>query len=147
MVCYARRKDPTNWGLYSLQYIYYFRTIFFLINYSLRDPHYICPEFFIFTTPICDPRFATHISRLPFATHISRPTFGDSHSRPMFRDPRFATLLATHIRDSHSRLAFATLLATHIHDSRLRLHSRLTFATPDLAPNCDSLFFVATSVV
>ena len=130
------RTQPT--GAYILYYIYYFRTIFLLINYSIRDHHFIHPNFFIFATPIHDPRFATpirdphfaiHISRLTFATHVLPPTFCDS----------------TH--DSHSRPAFATLLATHIHDLHSRLHSRLMLATPDHSPQRDSLFFVATSVV
>ena len=43
--------------------------------------------------------------------------------------------------DSLSQLTFATTLATHFRDSRSRLHSRLMFATPDCAPNHDSLFF------
>ena len=35
---------------------------------------------------------------------------------------------------------FATTLATPLHDSRSRPHSRLLFATPNCAPNRDSLF-------
>ena len=57
--------------------------------------------------------------------------FRDSHSRPPF---------ATHIRDPLSRLTFATTLTTPLHDSHSRPHSRLSFATPDRAPNRDSLF-------
>ena len=83
---------------------------------------YIRPNFFIFATHIRDP-----ISRLTFAT-----PFRDSHSRPPF---------ATHIRDPISRLTFATTLATTLHGSRSQPHSRLSFATPDRAPNRDSLFF------
>ena len=143
-VCYARSKDPTNRGPYSLQYIYIFRTIFLLINYSLRDPHFIRPEFFYFrdshlrptfrdphfATPIHDPRFTTHISRLPFATHVSRPTFRDSHSRPPLRDPRFATPLATHIRDPRSRLYSRLTFTTRVPDSTRDSRSRLPIAPP-----------------
>ena len=119
--------------------LHIFRTIFLLHNYSLRDPLYIRPRFFYFrdplsrltfATPFRDPLFAPPIrdpiSRLPFAT-----PFRASHSRPTF---------ATHFRDSFSRLTFATTLATPLHDSRSRPHSRLSFATPDRAPNRDSLF-------
>ena len=80
------------------------------------------PRFFLFSRPT----FADPISRLTFAT-----PFRDSHSRPP---------LTTHIRDPLSRLTFTTPLATPLHDSRSRPHLRLSFATPDRAPNCDSLF-------
>ena len=102
-----------------------FSYYFYLNNYSLRDPHLHTPRFFIFATHIHDL-----ISRLTIAT-----PFRDSHSRPPFathiRDP-----FATHIRDRILRLTFAT----HFRDSRSRPHSRLSFATPDRAPNRDSLF-------
>ena len=65
-------------------------------------------------TPLRDSHFTTHIHDPRFATHVSR----------------------LHFRDSRPRLT----LATHISDSRSRLHSRLTFATPDRAPNCNLLF-------
>ena len=104
-------------------------------NYSLRDPLYIRPDFFIFRDPI---------SRLPFTTHIcdshSRPTFAtpfrDSHSRPTF---------ATHFRDSclrlHSRLHFTTRIHDHTRDSRSRLLIALPTATCyflSRLPSCDS---------
>ena len=119
-VHYDWRKDPTYWGLYFLHYIF-FVLFFYLYNYSLRDPPLHMPRFFIFATPFRDSH-----SRPTFAT-----PFRDSHSRPTF---------ATHIRDSFLRLTFATTLATPLHDSRSRPHSRLSFATPDRAPNRDSLF-------
>ena len=59
-----------------ISYITYFRTIFLLNHYSLRDPLYIRLIFFYFRDPIL---------RLPLATHIR-----DSHSRLIF---------ATHVRD------------------------------------------------
>ena len=129
------KEGPNQPGpIFSTIYIL-FHAIFLLINYSLLDHYYILPEFFRnshlrptfcdppFATPNHNPHFATHLLRPPLATHVSRPTFRNS------------------TRDSHSRLTFATLVATHIPDSRSRLHSRLTFATPDRAPNCDSIFF------
>ena len=64
--------------------------------------------------------------------HLHKPRlfyFHDPHSRPHF---------ATHNRIPISRLTFATPL----HDSRSRPHSRLSFATPDRAPNRDSLFLL-----
>ena len=97
--------------------LHIFSYIFLLINYSLRDPIYIHPRFFIFTTHIRDS-----LSRLPFTT-----PFRDPHSRLTFATP-------------FSQLTFATTLATPIHDLRLRPHSRLSFVTPDRAPNRDSLF-------
>ena len=122
------RTQPT--GAYISYTTYFFRTIFYLNNYSLQDPHLHMPRFFYFRAPHSRPHFATHnrdpISRLTFATPLR-----DSHSRPHF---------ATHIRDPLSRLTFATTLATPLHDSRSRPHSRLSFATPDRAPNRDLLF-------
>ena len=132
------RTQPT--GAY-ISYITYFRTIFLLNNYSLRDPLYIRPDIFYFATPFRDSH-----SRPTFATHIcdshSRPTFAtpfrDSHSRPTFathiRDSFFATHVRDYTRDSTSRLAFAATLATLVRDSRSRSQPRLTI-------------FVATSVV
>ena len=105
------RTQPTR--AYILYTTYLFRTIFYLINYSLRDPHYICPQIFLFSRP----HFATTI-RDPISRLHSRLTF------------------ATHVHDSRSRLMFVTPLATHIRNS----HSRLTFATPDRTPSRDSLF-------
>ena len=128
------RTQPTR--AYILYTIYLFRTIFLLINYSLRDPNYICPRFFYFRDPISR---LPHIRDSHFATHIrdphSRPTFRDStrdsHSRLTFHDST---------RDSLSRLTFTTPLATPISDSHSQLHSRLTFATPAHTPNRDLLF-------
>ena len=120
------RTQPT--GAY-ISYITFFPTIFFLNNYSLRDPLYIRPDIFLFSRP----HFATHI-RDPH----SRPTFRDSHSRPTFathiRDSFFATHVRDYTRDYTSRLAFATTLTTLIRDSRSRSQPRLAI-------------FVATSVV
>ena len=125
--------QPT--GAY-ISYIPYFRPIFLLNNYSVRDPLYIRPIFFL-----SRPHFAT-----PTRDSHSRPTFRDSHSRPTFathiRDSKFVThvrdsFFATHVRDytrdSTSRLAFATTLATLVRDSRSCSQPRLAF-------------FVATSV-
>ena len=95
-----------------------FRTIFYLNNYSLRDPHLHTPRFFIFATHICDS-----ISRLTFAT-----PFRDSHSRPP-------------ICDSHSRPTFATPVRDHTRDSRSRLPIALPTATRHFLsrlPSCDS---------
>ena len=129
------RTQPT--GAYISSTTYFFVLFFYLNNYSLRDPQLHTPRFFYFCDPHSRPHFATHnrdpISRLTFATPLR-----DSHSRPHF---------ATHIRDPLSRLTFATTLATPLHDSVRDHNSRLLFATPDRAPNRDSLFFVATSVV
>ena len=86
--------------------LHIFRTIFSLNNYSLRDPLYIRPDFFIFTTSFRDCH-----SRPTFAT-----PFRDSHSRPHF---------ATPIHDPHSRLPFTP----QFRDSRSRLHLRLHFTT------------------
>ena len=70
------RTQPTR--AYISYTAYFFRTIFYLNNYSLRDPPlHTPPEFFLFSRP-------------PFTTHI--------------RDPHFET----HIRDPILRLAFAT---------------------------------------
>ena len=94
------------------------------------------PLFFIFATHFCDSHLRPHFAT-PIRDPHSRPTFAtpfrDSHSRPTF---------ATPIRDSFSRLTFTTTLATPLHDSRLRPHSRLSFATPDRAPNRDLLFLL-----
>ena len=126
------RTQPT--GAYILYTIYFFVHIFIIKKKLLPSGSQLhTPPIFLFSrphfaTPIRDspsrPTFATLISRLPFATHIRDP-----HSR------------------LHSRLTFATPLATHISDSNSRIHSRLAFATPDRAPNRDTLFFIATSVV
>ena len=127
------RTQPTR---AYISYITYFRTIFLLNNYSLRDPLYIRPDIFLFSRP----HFATYIrdphSRLTFATHIrdpiSRLTFAthlrDSHSRLIF---------ATRVRDSTSRLAFATTSATLVRDSRSRSQPRLAIFLSRL-PSCDS---------
>ena len=117
------KEGPNQPGpIFSTLFIYFIQFLL-LINFSLRDPNYRCPRIFLFSrphfaTPICD-----RILRLPFAT-----PFCDSHSRLIF---------ATHI----SQLMFATPLATPIHNSHLRLHLTLMFATPDRAPNRESLFF------
>ena len=79
MLCSKERSNQLR-PIFSTIYIF-FRTIFLLINYSLRDPNYIRPRIFL-------------LLRLPFAT-----SFRDTHLRPHF---------ATHIHDSHSRLTFAT---------------------------------------
>ena len=131
------KEGPNQPGLiFSTLYICLF------IKYSLLAPIYIRPRIFLFSRP----HFPTHIHdpipRLTFTTHIH-----DSHFATQFRDPHSRPTFHDSTRDSLSRLTFATPLATPISDSRLRLHSRLTFTTPDRAPNCDSLFFVATSVV
>ena len=118
--------------------------LFFLNNYSLRDPLYICPDIFLFSrphfaTPIRDPH-----SRPTFATHIR-----DSHSRPTFatpfRDPISRLPFATHFRDSrsqlHSRLHFTTRVHDHTRDSRSRLPIALPTATRyflSRLPSCDS---------
>ena len=106
--------------IFSTLYLNFIQ-IFSLINYSLWDPHYICPQIFYF----CDPILQL-LLRLTFrdSTHDShlRLTFRDSHLRLMFCD-------STH--DSHLRLTFATSLATPVRDSR----SRLFFTT---SPSCDS---------
>ena len=51
-----------------------FRTLFYLINYSLRDPITYAPNFFTPTTPFAtitrDSRLRLH-SRLPFATPLA----------------------------------------------------------------------------
>ena len=64
----------------------FFRTFFYLHNYSLRDPHYICPHFFTFATPFAtttrDSCSRLH-SRLPLATHVCDSTC-DSHLRFTF---------------------------------------------------------------
>ena len=102
-----------------------FRTIFYLNNYSLRDPPLHTPRFFYFRDPHSRPHFATHIrdpiSRLTFATPIR-----DSHSRP-----NFATHVRDYTRDSTSRLVFATTLATLVRDSRSRSQPRLAIFCRD----------------
>ena len=117
------RTQPT--GAY-ISYITYFRTIFLLNNYSLRDPLYIRPDnFFIFATP-----FRNSHSRPTFATHIR-----DSHLRPTFathiRDSFFATHIRDYTRDSTSRLSFATTLATLVRGSRSRSQPRLAIFCRD----------------
>ena len=52
-----------------------------------------------------------------------------------FRDPPSRLPFTTHF----SRLTSATTLAAPLHDSRLQPHLRLSFTTPDCAPNRDSL--------
>ena len=108
------RTQPT--GAY-ISYTTYFLFNFLLNYYSLRDPIYICPRFFIFATPFRDSH-----SRPTFVT-----PFRDSHSRPTFATHIRDSFFATHVRDytsySHSQLAFAT-----------------TLATPDCAPDRNSLF-------
>ena len=108
-VCYARRKDPTNRGLYYLQYIYIFSYNILLINYSLRDPNYIRPRIFYFCNSHSRPHFATHIR-----DHVSRLTF------------------MTHVCDSHLRLPLATHVRDSTRDSRSRHQLRLALfvATP-----------------
>ena len=105
------RTQPT--GAY-ISYTTYFRTIFYLDNYSLREPQLHTPRFFYFRDPYSRPPFATHnrdpISQLTLAT-----PYRDSHSRLHF---------ATPVRDSLSRLALATTLATLVRDSRSRSHPR-----------------------
>ena len=85
------KEGPNQPGpIFPTLYIYFVQ-FFYLIKYSLQDPHYIRPRFF---------------SQPHFATHISRPTFRDPHSQPTFathiRDPCFTTPLVTPIRDSRS---------------------------------------------
>ena len=122
------RTQPT--GAY-ISYITYFRTIFLLNNYSLRDPLYIRPDIFYFRHPISRLPLATQIRdpilRLPFATHIR-----DSHSRLIFRNSCLRL---------HSRLHFTTRVRDHTRDSR----SRLLIALPTAncyflsqLPSCDS---------
>ena len=56
--------------------------------------------------------------------------FRNSHLRPTFRDPRFATPLATHIRDSHLRLYSRLTLMTRVHNSTQDSRSRLPIVPP-----------------
>ena len=116
------RTQPT--GAY-ISYITYFRTIFLLNNYSLRDPLYIRPAIFYFATPFRDPH-----SRPTFAT-----PFCDSHSRPTFathiHNSFFATPVRDYTRDSTSRLASATTLATLVRDSLSRSQPRLAIFCRD----------------
>ena len=124
------RTQPT--GAY-ISYTTYFSYNFLFNNYSLQDPIYIPPDFFIFATP-----FRDSLSRLLFAT-----PFRDSLSRLPFATPIRDSFFASHVRDytsnSHSRLAFATTLTTLVRDSRSRPQSRLAIfycnfrhATPPL---------------
>ena len=100
------KEGPNQLGpIFPTLYIYFVQ-FFYLIKYSLRDPHYICPRFFIFATPFCD-----------------------SHSRP-----HYATPLVTPIRDSRSRLPIAPPTATHYFLSQLpscdSTTDRRTVSTP-----------------
>ena len=128
------RTQPTR------AYISYTTYFFVLFYISIITPFgfliYILPDF-LFSRPTFATSFRDSPSQPHFATHIRDP-LRDSHSRTHF---------ATHIRDPLSRLTLATTLAIPLHDSRSRPHLRLSFTTPDRAPNRDSLFFVATSVV
>ena len=111
-------RTPTNQGLYFFTLHLFFHTIFYLINYSLRDPITYAPDFLFSRLPHATPvrdSIRDYHSRFPFATH-----FRDYHSRLTF---------ATHFRDYHSRLTFATPLATHIRDFTRDPHSRPTFTT------------------
>ena len=124
------KEGPNQPGpIFSTLYIYFVQ-FFLLINYSLQDPNYICPDFLFsrltFATHICDSRFAT-----PLTTHI--------------RDSHFTTPLATHIRDSHSQLHQRLPLATCVRDSTRDSRSRLRIAPPTATcyflsrlPLCDS---------
>ena len=104
------KEGPNQLGpIFSTLFIYFVQ-FFSLINYSLRDPHYIRPRIFYFRDPI---------SRLPFATPFRDPT-RDSPSRLTFHD---STL------DSHSQLMFTTPLVTHVRDSRSYPQLQLTFFT------------------
>ena len=84
---FEERTQPT--GAY-ISYTTYFLYIFYLIKYSLRDPHFIRPQFFYvrdslrdyllrltFATPFVtttrDSRLRLHL-RLPFATHVRATT-------------------------------------------------------------------------
>ena len=101
------RTQPT--GAYISYTIYFFVQFFHLTNYSLRDPIYICPRFFLFATPFCDSH-----SRPTFAT-----PFCDSHLRLTF-----ATRVCDHT-DSRSRLLIAPPTATRsffVATSVVRLH-------------------------
>ena len=117
-----------------------FRTVFILINYYLRDPIYICPQFFNFWRPHFATPIRDLISRLTFATHVR-----DSRSRLPFTTPisdsrsrlPFATRVRDYTSDSHSRLAFATTLATPVRDSRSRPQMRLAIFL-SRPPSCDS---------
>ena len=127
------KEGPNQWGLYSLQYISYFCTIFLLINYSLRDPHYIRPEFFYFRDSHLRPTF-----RDPhFATHVSRPTCRistcDSHSRLYSRLP-FTTRFCDSTRDSRSRLLIAPQTETLYFLSQLLLCDPTTDGWTVLTP-------------
>ena len=91
------KEGPNQPGSIFSALFLYFIPFYLLINFSVRDPHYIRPQIFSFHDPIL---------RLPFATPFCDSTC-DSHSRLTFTTP-----LATHIHDSrsrlHSRLTFAT---------------------------------------
>ena len=82
------KEGPNQPGpIFSTLYITFVQ-FFSLINYSLQDPHYICPQIFLFLRPHFATPLMTHIRNSPFATHI--------------RNSRFATPLATHVCDSCS---------------------------------------------
>ena len=121
------RTQPTRASLSCTTY--FFIQFFILINHSLRDPIYICPQFFPFHDPISRLPFAAHIRdpilQLIFATHIH-----DSH----FMTP-IVTPFSRHVRDYTSdsplRHASATTLATPVHDSRSRPQTRLAIFCRD----------------
>ena len=101
------KEGPNQLGHIFSTLSIYFIQFFSLIYYSLRDPITYAPEFFIFTTPLCDPILRLHL-RLPFATPICDST-----------------------RDSHLRLPFATLLVTPICDSLFFVTSPSCNSTTD----------------
>ena len=124
------RTQPT--GAY-ISYTTYFFVHFLLNNYSLWDPIYIRPDYFIFATHIRDS-----LSRLPFATPFATPIrdpISRPHSRPPFathfRDSFLATHFHDYTRDSPSRLAFATTLATLVRDFRSCPQPRLAIFCRD----------------
>ena len=125
------KEGPNQPGsILSTLYIYFIQ-FFLLISYSLRDPNYICPEFFYFRDPF---------SRLPFATPLR-----DSHSRLIFTTHISRLTFATHVRGSHSRLHSRLTLVTRIRDSTRDSRSRLPIAPPTATryflsrlPSCDS---------
>ena len=113
------KEGPNQPGpIFSTLYILH-SYIFLLINYSLRDPHYIHPRIFLFSRP----HFMTHICDSHFATHFAH----DSHSRLTF-----ATHVHDFTHDSHLRLTFMT----HIRDSCS--HSQSQLAVSVTSPSCDS---------
>ena len=99
---------------------YFFVQFFIFINYSLWDPLYIRPRFFIFRDLISRLTFATPIrdshSRLPLVTRVR-----NSHSREAHLRLLFATRIRDHTRDSRSRLLIAPLTATRSFLSQLPL--------------------------